>query len=530
MMTPKLATVSHEKLDPGNLTPEDLLPEDDRVMAGLPLHGRMIEVFPPPVVEAEPEEPETGTGYTDLGNGRRFVEEHGQSVRCCAMLGGWYVWDGARWARDDVNEARNRAQRTADRIYLEVEELAAQLAQERDKDRRAVLEDMLEECQKHAKRSAHTSRITATLTEASALPPIPVAQTAFDAEPTNLLLNTPNGTVDLTAGTMRPHQREQLITKVTGARFDPQALAPRFDAFLSEILPDSDVRAFMKRWAGYCATGVIREHVLPIWYGTGANGKSTLSELLRRSLGSYAMKLNAGYFEATKHRGHETEVAQLRGARLAIASETERAADLAEGKIKDLTGGEAVRGRYMRCDHFEFMPSAKFVMLTNHKPQIRSTDDGIRRRIVLVPFEVTVPPERRDLSLLETLLAEEGPGILRWIVEGARELLAADGRLDAPAVIQAATDSYLASEDVVGRFLEEACTVRTPGDRLIRSRPASLFGAFERWCVENGEPACTSRDFSKRLGARGYVKRKSNGKTWYLGIAPAEEEAPRYGG
>ncbi len=479
-------------------------------------------IKPPTKVEPGGHIPAPGTTQTDLGNAERFAEHHGDRLRHCPTLGGWYHWSGYHWARDETAEAQRLAHETVRHLYLEVKLIADELTRERDKERRQHLEAMLEEARRHAKRSEASRSIRAMLHEASAIRPIPTAWSSFDAPSTALLLNTPSATIDLRTGAPRPHRREDLITKVTGVPYSSTAEAPRFERFLAQVLPDPDVRAFMQRWAGYCATGVIREHVLPVWYGEGGNGKGTLAELLKFALGDYAIGTPDGFFEEQKHRGHQTEIARLRGARLAIASETKASANLDEAKVKKLTGGDSLTGNYMRQDHFTFEPTCKFVLFTNHKPRIRSTDEGIRRRILLVPFTVSIPAEERVLSLREQIQAEEGPGILRWIVEGARELLARDGQLAPPAIVQAATEEYLATEDTVGRFLEEGCTVRPPGDRTIRSTPAHLFEAYQRWCSTNGEGAAGQRDFRTRLGKRGYTSVKGNGSRWYLGVAPLE--------
>ncbi len=472
--------------------------------------------------------PDDATAYTDLGNAERFVEQHGADFRYCAPLQGWHGYS-ARWAKDEKLTAQLAAQETSRSVWVEVEAISRTLASERDEEKRATLGAMLKAATAHATRSQHHSRLVAMLAEARAIPPIPIAWSDFDPPSTDLLLNTPSGTVDLATGEVRPHRREDMITRITGVPYRADAEAPRFHAFLERVLPDPEVRAYLRRWAGYVATGIVREHTLPIWYGTGANGKSTLAELLRAVLGDYAIGCPEGFFEEQKHRGHETEIARLRGARLALASETERAAHLAEARVKKLTGGDELTGRFMRCDHFTFRPSCKFVLLTNHRPRLRSTDDGIHRRLVLVPFTVTIPAAERDLGLLDHLRDVEGPGVLRWIVEGARELLANGGRLDPPASVQAATAEYLAGEDVVGRFLDEACTVRPPGDRLIKCSPTPLFEAFTGWCASTGEAACNARDFTARLRQRGYEsERGAKGKRYYFGIAPLQNLPPEH--
>lgn len=523
------------------------MPDDDRAAANLevPRSGRVID--PSVVVSLEEEKakraraadasaaamiPRPATTFTDLGNAERFVNQHKDSVRYCDALGGWFEYSGTHWIQDETLSVRHRAHATVRALYREVADIARALSAATDKSERERLQAQLDEARKHAASSEHTNRIDAMLREARAIPPLAIAQSAFDDDGSAWLLNVANGTLDLRTGELRAHNREDFVTKCAAFPFDATASAPRFEAFLERILPDSEVRAFVQRWAGYAATGFIREHVLPIWYGTGANGKSTLAELLSNVLGAYATACPAGFFEEQKYRKHETEIARLRGARLAVASETERSAHLAEARVKDLTGGEKLTARFMRGDHFTFRPTCKFVLLTNHKPRIRSTDDGIRRRLVMIPFGVTIPAGERDLSLMETLLREEGAGILRWVVDGARELIAHDWRLGAPDSIRLATDEYLQGEDVVGRFIEEACTVveknakgLRDGTRNIRCAPTFLFERFRAWCARTGESACDQRDFAQRMRAHGFEAGKgAKGARFYFGIAPLADE------
>lgn len=484
----------------------------------------------PPPSSAAPDDgcgegaPKPGTAYTDLGNAERYVAQHGDDLRYCRALGGWYVWTGSHWTRDETREAERRAHVTARRFYAEVARIASEVARARTPEEQKRLEAILEAATSWAKRSEASQRLAAMVGEARSIAPMPVAHAQFDAEHTRMLLNCPNGTLDLSTGDLRPHRREDLVTKVVSVAYDPAACAPGFEAFLAEILPDAEVRAFVQRWAGYAATGVIRDHLLPVWYGDGANGKGTLGELLKRILGRYAVSCPEGFFEEQKHQKHETEIARLRGARLAIGSETQASSALAEAKIKRLTGGDTLTGRFMREDFFDFDPTAKFVLATNYKPRIKGGDGGIRRRVVLIPFTVTIPEERRDPDLGERLFRTEGAGILRWIIDGAREWMARGQRLEPPDSIRAATEEYLGDEDVIGRFLEEACTVTRADDRSLRCEPAHLFGAFRAWCEKSGDQPGTLRSFSSALAQRGWHATKSNGKRWFHGIAPQAQE------
>ena len=156
---------------------------------------------------------------------------------------------------------------------------------------------------------------------------------------------------------------------------------------------------------------------------------------------------------ASRHEQHPTVVAKLFRKRLAVASETSAAEALNEEQVKNLTGGDRLEGRRMREDPWEFWPTHTLVMFSNHKPAIRGRDEGIWRRVRLVPWQVTIAAKDRD-ELLATKLQAEAAGILRWIVEGAVRFHR-DG-LDPPAAVLAATAGYRQSEDVIGRFCDEA--------------------------------------------------------------------------
>lgn len=521
-----------------------VLPPDERHERGLPMltPDADADLPPPATLPLEfpsaggkgdgggggiegPGVPPPGTPFTDLGNAERFAEQHHQDVRYCRPLGGWFTWTSSHWARDEIREAERRAHLTARRFYADVvADLARQLDHATTKEEAERLSALLDAALKWAKTSESAPRLAAMVGEARNIPPIPIAREAFDDKRTELWLNCTNVTVDLQTGNVHAHRREDLITKSTPVPYDKTARAPKFRAFLEEILPEEPVRAWLQRWAGYIATGVIREHILPVWFGDGANGKGTLAELLKGVLGSYALACPEGFFEEQRHQQHATEIARLRGVRLAIGSETRASSALAESKIKRLTGGDTLTGRFMREDFFDFEPTAKFVLFTNYKPRIRGSDNGIRRRVLLVPFVVTIPEARRDPELCHRLLREEGPGILQWIVEGAQLWRENGWKLSAPESIRAATEDYLAHEDLLGRFLEDVCTVTKPGDTTVKSEPAHLFGAFQKWAVASGEEPGTQRAFLELLGQRGFGAVKSNGRRWIRGIAPMAQQ------
>lgn len=429
---------------------------------------------------------------TDLDVARDLlVGNHVDTIRFAHGLG-WLAWDGARWERDTRERSRECAKAVA-------QQLREEAARNNDDD-----------LWKLARSLGKARGISGLLDLARSDPRVRVEVSELDRDP--YALNVRNGTVDLRTGALHAHDRADLITKLAPVDFDPKAKAPRFEAFLEEVLPDPEVRAFVQRWAGYAATGVIRDHVLPIAFGTGANGKSTLFEVLKAVLGDYAGGMPDGFLAEQKHERHETDIARLRGMRLGVASETTEGRHLDEAKVKKLTGGDTLTGRFMREDHFDFRPTTKFVLLTNHEPRLRGTDEGIRRRVLLVPFSVQVPPGRRDPLLRDRIVEEEARGVLAWLVRGAVDWRSRGERIEAPASVVAATASYHKRHDVVGRFVEECCErVETSSGRSCSVTTGELFAMFTRWASESGAGGMSVRAFTKHLDEAGLaLTRKSN--------------------
>jgi len=433
---------------------------------------------------------------TELEMSERLVKWFGVDLRFCRGLGGWHIWTGTHWKHDEANFVQEH-----------VKDVARRLKEEADS-----IQDP--GTQKSAMRAGSHAGVNAILGLAASTPGI--VFDIKDADCDGYLLNCANGTVDLRTSELRRHDRGDLITKVAPIAFDPDARAPRFEEALAEWQPDPEVRAFLQRWAGYAATGVIREPSFPIAFGEGANGKSTLFDLLARILGGYSAAMPAHFFAIQKHDKHDTEIARLRGVRLAVASETSNGCALDEAKVKRLTGGDVVTGRFMHKDFIEFRPTAKFVLLTNHRPRLRSTGEGIRRRVLLVPFDNVIPADKRDGKLAERLFREEAPGILRWIVDGARDWSAREEHLEPPAAVTTATSEYHADEDVLARFVDERCT----RDASAKTAPTVLFNAFRAWCERNGERHDVSaRNIGERLDRLGFKRGRSQGVRWIAGIA-----------
>ena len=328
------------------------------------------------------------------------------------------------------------------------------------------------------------------------------------------LLNTPTGTVDLRTGEQRERRRDNFMTKCTATGLGGEdSDCSLWRGFLECITGgDAGLEQFLRRMIGYCLTGSIREHALFFEYGTGANGKGVFISTLTDLLGEYARTAPITTFMATGNEQHPTDLAGLCGARLVTAIETEDGRRWAEAKIKVLTGGDKIAARFMRQDFFEFSPQFKLLIAGNHKPGLRSVDEAIRRRMYLIPFKVTIPPEERDPQLREKLRGE-WPAILRWAVEGCLDWQKKG--LDPPAIVQDATAKYLAEEDRFSLWLEDRCTV---GGQY-SATAGELYRSWVTWCESAGEKPGSQKRFSQTLEARGFERDHNRTGSLFNGLA-----------
>jgi putative DNA primase/helicase len=432
-------------------------------------------------------EGEPSFNLTDLGNAARFIHRHGENLRYCWPWGKWLVWDGRRWIKDDSGEVYRLAKETVASIYQEA-------AAAPDEEARKALA-------KHAVRSEAGSRIKEMVDLARS--DVPVMPDELDASAD--LLNTESGTVDLRTGELQEHRREDLITKIAPVEYRPDAAAPAWAAFLERVLPSEELRGFVQRAGGYSATADTSEQCMFINHGGGANGKSTFQEAITAALGDYAMRAPTEMLLTRRTGGIPNDVARLKGSRFVAASETEEGRRLAESLIKDLTGQDTITARFMRAEFFDFRPTHKLWLSTNHKPEIRGTDNAIWRRIRLIPWSVTIPPAEQDKKLLATL-RHELPGILAWIVRGCLDWRR-EG-LQAPDEVRKATGEYRAEMDVLAGFISECCEEGV--DFWDYSK--DLYETYKRWCEDNGERTENKRRFGERLRERGFERAKGGAR------------------
>lgn len=431
--------------------------------------------------------------WTELGYARRLVRTFGDRLRYVPAWRRWLVWDGQRWAHDTTGQASRWAKVIARRMTTVA--LAMEPA-----DRPTLLA---------AQRGESSHSIAGQLSLASTEEGIAVTPDELDADP--FLLNCVNGVLDLRTGMLGPHDPKLLLTKMTGTAYYPDAAGHEFAKFLERVQPDAGMRAYLGRLTGQALPGWVAEHLLPIFYGPGANGKTTFVSAVDSALGDYAAPADPELLTARDFAAHPTGTADLFGLRLAILHESDQGRRLAEGTVKRLTGGDRIKARRMREDFWSFTPSHTFPMLTNHRPVVGGTDEGIWRRLRLVPWDIVIPPEERDENLGDKLAAE-ADAILSWLVAGYWDWCA-NGLAD-PEQVTVATSAYKNESDAVARFIDQKCLTGP----YYHVKSSDLFATWTGWCKAEGEEPGTQTAFSIAISNRGFDKRKTGGVMHWAGI------------
>lgn len=442
---------------------------------------------------------------TDLGNAERFADDFAGKLLYNATEKAWYYWDGTRWQRDERQYVNHCARLTVRSIYGEA----------------GVCEDVgrRRELAGWAAKSESTMHIRGMLELAKSDPQFSALSSDFDACP--WLFNTPSGTVDLRTGTLREHDPADRITKISPVSYDPAAADPaEFQFFLYEISDErEEIIEYLRRYLGYCLTGFTSEQSFLVFHGSGANGKSTLLRILFHVFGDYALATPPDTLMVKRQAGTATnDLARLLGARLVSAQETEEGQRLSESRIKAMTGGDTIVARKLYGEFFEFPATFKIILSTNHRPRVRGQDYAIWRRVKLVPFDVTIPPERRDPVKAERIIEREAAGILRWLVGGCLDWQR-DG-LGECETVTAATEEYRSAEDFLGPFIADRCIT---GEGF-RSQGATLYAAYRQWCEENGERPLSNKAYARALEDRGFKYFRTNTGRFWAGIGLQDEK------
>jgi putative DNA primase/helicase len=457
--------------------------------------------------------------YSDYTNALAFVRDHGQSLRYCYPWNAWLVWTGTHWQRDTSGEVMRLAKQTVKRLARQIEHLDETPA-------KALMA--------HIKASLSTAKLKALIENAQSEAGIAVQPDQLDGDP--WLLNCTNGTLNLQTGERRAHCQADLITKCLDTAYDPEARCPTWDLFLWRIMggsqgpDDPDMRvgeleqrrladerataliAYLQRTAGYTLTGSTREQCLFLCHGPTKTGKSTYLAMLRKLLGPYGKQTDMQTFLHKDRPEVRNDLADLAGTRYVYAVESQEGKRLAEGLVKQMTGGvDHMKARFLYEELFEFRPQFKAYLGTNHLPDIKDSDDAIWERIRRIPFIVQIPKEERDKDL-EEKLQQEVSGMLAWAVRGGLDWQRL-GDLKEPAQVVEATQAYRSEMDTVARFLDECCRFHHD----FRIKAGDLHTAFVAWAEGSGVPTMTLKEMGKRLDVKRIEKRTSN-FVWRLGL------------
>lgn len=445
-----------------------------------------------------------GLSETDAGNAQRLLMDHRHTVR--AIVGDrWITWDTTRWARDDADdgEITRRGLDTITAIAQEADKAPDRFPDDKARIKRYAF---CLQCQK-------PSRIADMLKLARVHNDLRITPDELDSHPD--LLNVANGTIDLRTGLLHDHDRSQFHTKLAPVTYDPQATAPAWQRFLLEIFAgDTDLIAYVQRAIGYTLTGHTGEQALFVTHGHGANGKSVLDNVRQALLGDYALKMDSATLAGSRRGGGEasSDRARLRGARMVTATETSDGMRFDSKLIKELTGGDRIVARELYASEIEFTPIFKLWLTANTLPDFDGSDYAMRRRLKVIPFDVTIPAHQR-IPDLDKRLTRELPGILNWALTGARDWYR-DG-LSTCFAVDAATDRYGQDMDPVALFLDDGYH-RNPNAVTSASE---ILAAYTDWARRHGEPELTSKALSNALRRHGLRPVRSKTERGWKGLA-----------
>ncbi len=444
----------------------------------------------------------TSESCGDIKNGRVFANMWRGKLLYIATRGSWLLWSDDRWKACEKSEEQACAKITCDEMLSAA---AEGYKTDPDKGKRQLLEAMA---------ACKLPRIQAMVKLAISEPGMSVTGKELDADP--MLIGVENGVVNLKTGQLLPNNPDMLITRFCNARWHHEAQCPRWLRFLDEVFEgDAGTIDTVQRLLGYTLTGLITEEILILCCGFGSNGKSIFSNVVHRTLGGYAKTAPPSLLAARRadDSAPRIDLAAIAGARYVSINEFQAGTRLDEQVVKQLAGREPIAARFLYQDLFEFTPTHTAWLRTNHKPIVLGDDDGIWRRLVVVPFRRKFEGNEKDPLLEEKLLAERD-GILKWMLEGTR-LYLKDG-LQLSAKMKAEQAAYRKESDLLGEFLDEKTTPDPNG----KVEQKQCFLDWRFWCDGNGAKHGSKKSFTQRMAERGYSIYESNGKRFYTGLSP----------
>lgn len=443
--------------------------------------------------------------FDDMGNAERIFDAYGGFIRYSYTDKRWLYYDTRKWCMDTTGEIERAAEQAIKALDAD-EPMYARAAELDDEDGDGEGKKLYKAYLAHKKYSRSNRGKKAMLDELRHKIPISPMQTDIDG----MLLNTPTGIFDLREGVLRPHDPEAYITKIAHVEYDPTATCPTWERFLDEIFGgDTDLINYVQRAVGYSMTASTVEQCVFFLHGSGSNGKSTFLSIVREMMGDYTVNIQPETIMVKNSPGGaNSDIARLKSARLVTTVEPNEGARLNEGLLKQLSGEDPVTARRLYGDEFEFIPQFKLWMATNHRPLIRGTDDGIWRRIKMIPFTVQIPDEKKDKHLAGKL-RRELPGIFNWAIDGCRKYQ--EGGLQEPRSVRGSTMEYRKDMDAIQQFIDECC------EQSGECPAVSLYSAYSDWAKRNHQYEMNNNVFGRKMSER-YVKRKTRNGAVYIGI------------
>lgn len=445
----------------------------------------------------------------EVGFAQRFQDQWGEFTRFDANRAQWMTWTGTHWQQDDTGAVIENMKKVADNIINMEAPSLRMLSQEADDYYDVTARIRVAEGNKlHNKATIH-----AALSLAQSMPQLVTRTADYDADP--MLFNCLSGTVDLRDGSIRPHNKLDYMTQMGRTPIGaPDSDCPQWKQFLLDVMRgDMQMVDYLQRLLGYTLTGDTSDQSFAMLYGNGANGKSTCINVVQYIMGDYAKTADFNTFlDLNRGAAPRNDLAGLVGKRLVVASEGAEGKSLDESVLKQFCGSDTVTARQLHKEFFEFRPVAKIMLATNHKPVVRGTDEGIWRRMRLIPFLACFTAANRD-PMMEAKLKTEAPAILRWMVQGT-QLWKTYG-LGMPEAVRDATSHYRSSMDVFQTFLDERCTT----ERTARVNSQELYENYTNWCGTAGiRIPMKQAGFNQRLEERGFIRQKSNGRNLWTGL------------
>lgn len=438
---------------------------------------------------------------TEYGNAQRLFDANGDRLKYVHDAQSWIGWNGGAWQWDAGSRVRSLAAQLPESIYSEG----------------AVHLNDAEHFGKWARKSQEQRSINAAVSLLSDFAPVRLPLACIDADHFAIGFNQARQVIDLRNGSIRAAKPSDYITKSLGAEtIGDASKAVRWVQFLGQVFNgDQKLIDWMQRFTGYLLTGSTQEQIFLFCFGHGANGKSVFIEVLKHIMADYSRAIASETLSESKRQagGATPDLAALIGARLVICSETEDNTALAESLVKSLVSGDSMAVRQLYTAPVQFTPNFKLVMAGNHKPIVRGNDNGIWRRVRLVPFNRTFSPEERDPHLLTKLRAET-PHILAWMVQGCIDWQR-QGLADTPATIRQATDAYQVDQDLTGTWLSECTSSTAHGE----TSSGDLYANYRAWSIDNGLRPASSTALGRRLTERGYSAAKIAGRRVWCGLS-----------